>query len=266
MFILSTSSAAGGLPLGVFITSGESSNIIFDAMTALKGLFPKSSFGGKMYPDNILTDDSSSEREGLKRTWPSTKLFLCVFHFLQSMWRWLWNSKNGINKEPKQYLMECVRKLVYAENTDKLDTMYQSYKKDSVIQKHKKFMRHLENYWERRDEWSICFRDQTLLRGNNTNNYAESGIRILKDIVFRRVKAYNLVQLFDFVTVTFELYYKRRLLAVAHNRMDRYISLRFKGLGTSKVNMCNIRESDFEYVYIVKSQSYDGHKQVALYM
>ena len=113
-------------------------------MTALKGLFPKSSFGEKMYPDNILTDDSSPEREGLKRTWPSTKLFLYVFHFLQSMWRWLWNSKNGINKD-KQYLMECVRKLVYAENTDKLDTMYQSYKKDAVIQKYKKFMRHLEN-------------------------------------------------------------------------------------------------------------------------
>ena len=53
--------------------------------------------------------------------------------------------------------------------------------------------------------------------------YAESGIRILKDIVFRRVKAYNLVQLFEFLTVTFELYYECRLLAVAHNRMDRYI-------------------------------------------
>ena len=74
MFILSTSSAAGGLPLGVVITSGESSNIIFDAMTALKSLFPKGSFGGKMYPDNILTYDSSPEREGLKRTWPSTKI------------------------------------------------------------------------------------------------------------------------------------------------------------------------------------------------
>ena len=206
MFILSTSSAARGLlPLGVVITSEESSNIIFDAMTALKGLFPKSSFGEIMYPDNILRDDSSPEREELKRTWPSTKSFLCVFHFLQSMWRWLWNSKNGINKEDKQYLKGCVRELVYAENTDKLDTTCQSYKKDAVIRKHEKIMKHLENYWERRDEWAICFRDQTLLRGNNTNNYAESGIRILKDIVFRRVKVYNLVQLFDFVTVTFEL-------------------------------------------------------------
>ena len=69
-----------------------------------------------------------------------------------------------------------------------------------------------------------------MLRGNN---YAESGIRILKDIVFKRVKAYSLVKLFEFMTVkfTFELYYECRLLAVAHNRMDRHIALRFEGLG-----------------------------------
>ena len=144
------------------------------------------------------------------------------------------------------------------KNTDKLDATCQSYKKDTVIRKHEKFMKHLEKYWKRHDQWAICFRDQTLLRGNNTNNYAESSIRILKDIIFRRVNTYNLVQLFDFVTVTFELYYARRLLAVAHNRMDRYIALRFKGLGASKVNMSHIRKPDSEDVYIVKSKGCDG--------
>ena len=78
------------------------------------------------------------------------------------------------------------------------------------------------------------------MQGINTNNYAESGIRILKDIVFRRVKAYNLVQLFEFLTVTYELYYE---LAVAHNRMDRYISLQYKALGAVKVNEDSIHKS-----------------------
>ena len=132
-----------------------------------------------MYPDNIRTDDCSPEREGLNKTWPSAKLFLCVFHFLQSTWRWLWNSKNSIDKDDKQYLMECVRKLVYADNTDKLEAMYQRLKEDAAIQKYANFKKHLEGYWEHRGEWAICFRDQTLLRGNNTNNYAESGIRTL---------------------------------------------------------------------------------------
>ena len=52
------------------------------------------------------------------------------------------------------------------------------------------------------------------------------------------------MQLFEFMTVTFELYYECRLLAVAHNRMDGYIALQFKGLGALKVNMSEIRESD----------------------
>ena len=99
------------------------------------------------------------------------------------------------------------------------------------------------------------------MRGINTNNYAESGIRILKDIVFRRVKAYNLIQLFEFLTVTFELYYERRLLAVAHNRMDRYISLRYKGLGAGKVNPDSIHKStESNDIYLVNS-SVDADKK-----
>ena len=95
------------------------------------------------------------------------------------------------------------------------------------------------------------------MRGINTNDYAESGIRVLKYIVFKRVKAYNLVQLFEFLTVTFELYYERCLLAVAHNRMDSYISLRHKGIGAAKVNQDSIHESTKAgHVYLIKSTVY----------
>ena len=65
MFVLSTSSAAGGLPLGVVVTSGESSSIVYQAMCALKRLFPEP-FYGEGSPENVITDDSSAEREGLK--------------------------------------------------------------------------------------------------------------------------------------------------------------------------------------------------------
>ena len=42
----------------------------------------------------------------------------------------------------------------------------------------------------------------------------------------------------------FEMYYERRLLAVAYNRMDRYIAIRYKGLGASKINDEDIIKSD----------------------
>ncbi len=62
--------------------------------------------------------------------------------------------------------------------------------------------------------------------------------------------------MFEFITVTFEMYYERRLLAVAYNRMDRYISLRYKGLGASKVDDKDItRSEESEFLYHVKSQT-----------
>jgi len=53
--------------------------------------------------------------------------------------------------------------------------------------------------------------------------------------VFQIIRAYNLVQVFEFITVTFEMYYDQRLLSVAYNKMDRYISVCYKGHGASKV-------------------------------
>ena len=52
LFVISTSSSAGGLPLGVVVTSGESSSVINSAMNHLKYLFPKGSFYGKGSPGN----------------------------------------------------------------------------------------------------------------------------------------------------------------------------------------------------------------------
>ena len=73
--------------------------------------------------------------------------------------------------------------------------------------------------------------------------------------MFRRIKAYNLIQVFEFLTVTFEMYYQARLLAVAHNRLDKYIALRFKGLGTENIKDDDVKPSpDGKGLYIVKSQ------------
>ena len=104
------------------------------------------------------------------------------------------------------------------------------------------------------------YRNNTTLRGIDTNNYTESGIKILEDVVFCRVRAYNLIQVFEFIVVTFELYYKRRLLAIAHNRMDRYISLRYKGLGAIQVDPSDITQSSSTNIYLVKSKRYEGYE------
>ena len=85
----------------------------------------------------------------------------------------------------------------------------------------------LQDAHERRSEWAITFRQHELTRGNHTNNYAESGICIIKDQIFKRTKAFNPVQMFQFFTIMFELYYERRILDLARNRISPSIAKHF---------------------------------------
>ena len=63
-----------------------------------------------------------------------------------------------------------------------------------------------------------------MMTGNHTNNYAESGIRTLKEIIFGRVKACNLIQMFEFITV---------IMDIAHSRYRPNIALCFKDISES---------------------------------
>ena len=43
------------------------------------------------------------------------------------------------------------------------------------------FAKRLEHFWSRRMEWALSYRVEKMMRGNN---YAEAGMRIIKEIVF----------------------------------------------------------------------------------
>ena len=102
-------------------------------MTVLTGIFPEVAFFGQGRPANVITDDSAAEKDGLQRVWPNTNLFLCIFHFLQSMWRWPLSINNKIHKDDRQFLMNQVRKLVYAKTETSLESEYALFKNNLVL-------------------------------------------------------------------------------------------------------------------------------------
>lgn len=55
----------------------------------------------------------------------------------------------------------------------------------------------------------------------NTNNIVESSVRVFKDIVLERCKAFNAAALVDFVGNTLEDYQRRRLLKYANVRVSK---------------------------------------------
>ncbi|KAK0134006.1 hypothetical protein N1851_030442 [Merluccius polli] len=224
LFLVMTHSAAGGLPLGVVITTSETATTISTGMGILKRLLPHGSFFGcEDGPQAIMTDDCPALRQALQSVFPTATLILCTFHLLQAMWRWLWNSHNQIKKEDRPQLLHGFQTLVYAKTEEDLSMAYAHLSASTVAAQYPRFSAHLADVYRRRSEWALCLRSHLMTRGNNTNNYVESAMRIVKDKVLHRLKAYNLTQLVDFITTRFEAYYIRRLTDFANNRVVRVL-------------------------------------------
>ena len=172
-FILSTSSPCGVIPLGIVITSGESVPIISEAFSELKSILPENAFNGNspaVGPSTFITDDSQVERESLGIVWPDARLLLCIFHYLQAWWRWLWGKENAIEKEDRIPIMNCIKRLHYSESQEEFDEMYKdmSENESSPFLYYENALKRLQDAHERRSEWAISFRQHELTRGNHT--------------------------------------------------------------------------------------------------
>ena len=123
MYILSTGSASGVVLLGVFVVFNETASTITDGLNLLKSIMPSDAFfgkGGNTGPTLFLTDELSSQREALRKVWPNARQLLCLFHYLQCWWKWLWEAKQGVNIDDRKIVMELVCKLVYAQTLEDL--------------------------------------------------------------------------------------------------------------------------------------------------
>ncbi|KAL3176460.1 hypothetical protein MRX96_010256 [Rhipicephalus microplus] len=77
-------------------------------------------------------------------------------------------------------------------------------------------------FLRRQEEWVQLYRLDVLTRGHNTNNIAEATIRVLKDIILNRVKAFNAVALVDLVALVWEKYFEGYILHHAYSRVPAH--------------------------------------------
>ena len=234
VFLLMTHSAAGGLPLGVLILSNEQRATIAAALQLYLTLLDDRCFGGRgaAGPAIFMTDDSTAERTALQDVFPQATLLLCAFHILQAYWRFLWDHKSGVQQQYHQQLFSMLKAMVYASSEEQLHSLFQAAVTNETVQQHDKVLRHLQSLYERWSEWAVCWRTDLPVRGNQTNNYCESAMRVMKDKVLQRTKAFNVLQLADFIVTRLDSHYQCRLIDVANNRLDTSRTSRF--LASSK--------------------------------
>lgn len=128
---------------------------------------------------------------------PSGALPLCVWVTSDASQRTLTCclEKNKIELHHRKSLMLFVQNMVFAENQDQLDIVYNNLKNDETVKMYTNFLTYIKHSMEKKTEWAICQRKQFLTRGNNTDNYTESMIFIFKCVILRRIRAYNLQSL-----------------------------------------------------------------------
>ena len=227
VFLLMTHCAAGGVPVGCFLTTSETQTTIEAAFRIYKELLSPDSFNGRGVrgPCIIMTDDCDAERNAIRTAFPDTMALLCTFHVLQAMWRWLWDAKHEILHADRPELFHLFKRLMYASSCEELDELYETGTQSDVAKRYPQFAAYLVLQYARKDSWALCYRSGLLVRGNCTNNVCEAAMRVLKDNILARTKAFNLVQLLDFVVCRMDLYYQRRILDAANNRLQ---SLRYR--------------------------------------
>jgi len=91
------------------------------------------------------------------------------------------------------------------------------------LENNQKFKDRLHENLKRSNQWLMLYRisNSLITRNNQTNNYSEASIRILKEIVLERTKAYTIVALIEFIAIIWDKYFINRLLDFAYNRRSK---------------------------------------------
>lgn len=116
-------------------------------------------------------------------------------------------------------------KILYAQDDQEL----QAAKEALHALGHVPYSQRVQAFLQCEQQWVLLYRAGLMTRGHNTNNYSEASIRILKDIVLCRTKAYNAVALVEYIMTKWEEYFKLRLLHHAHHREPSH-QIRFQNL------------------------------------
>lgn len=269
VFLLMVNSCAGGLPIGVLITSSESENTLNESWKIYKGMISENAFWnrGLCGPHVIMTDDCAALRASLARAFPDATVLLCTFHVLQAAWRYLWNASTGVPLNKRQELFGMIKKLLYSSDTQSLADNYTKICQSEEAGKYPKYFTYVENRFERREEWAICYRKNLVLRGQNTNNFCEAAMRILKDKILTRTKAYSVVQLFDFLATDFDMFYSHKAVSVAAGRPESYIKKK-NNISEDKTKSLSYSSTGSNSSYEVKNstsgQVYNVDTQIGL--
>lgn len=115
---------------------------------------------------------------------------------------------------------------MYARSTEEFEESIDAFKTEV---QHEGFKKRIIKFLDRKEEWAKICRDHLIMRGHHTNNLAEATMRILKDIILERIKAYNVVALVDYIINVWNAYLEAKIMKISH-KLDNAPQLLYQNL------------------------------------
>lgn len=221
IYLFSTSTIAGYLPLACILVDQENDQTFENAVQKLSEDFPtifSSSF-------TFLTDSGDIKKvQSLKKVWPDVVVSQSQVSFSKFIWTWLTNKRNEIDPSHTERLYQLVKDVIFATNEKEIEASRVAFMTSDITQRYPHFLHQMDNVLTRQDEWNQLLKSQISL-GSAT--YIDAGFNILKECIFRCVKSFKFQHLIDFMLTKFELFVQHWLVTFSlgkrsHNLISRF--------------------------------------------
>ncbi|XP_033642593.1 uncharacterized protein LOC117302704 [Asterias rubens] len=224
VFNFMTPTNIGGLPVGCLITTNKSPDTMSQALSLYKSLLTKEAFNGQgnKGPRIFIIDDSESQKSAVQKVFPDSQVILCAFSMLKTMWGWLWGTKtkHGIPAADRPHLFALVKAMLCAESPGMLEMFYQRAHEDNIARKFPKFTEYLARVFEKRNTWALCLMFSMPFDQSNTHQVFKAAMQVTKDKLVMPLKAFNVVQLVDFLVTRTDPFYRMKLTDAVNNKAD----------------------------------------------
>lgn len=224
VYLLFTACCAGGVPIGVIITSDNSDSLIAQGFRLYCNVSEGKAFNSQLGPEIIMADDCPGLKSALQTVFPSSHVFLSIFQILESGWKWLWNVENGIDTKYRKSFYNYLQRMMYCTQAELLDIIFADMLSDGNAEKHKNFVDYLTDLYSRRQEWAICLRENLPFDKENIKHIVEKSMKVFKEKIFKKLRSYNPAQLLHYVVDSFNSFYEQKLIDVAVNENYNYLN------------------------------------------
>ena len=175
----------------MILACDEKELTLIKALNMLHDIFPERAFYGNAGPSVIMTDNCDELRNALKKSFPNSCLLLSIFHMQQQVWRWLYDRLHNIQAGDRVEIIE-------------LQKMCDQFLNSDLIKKYGDALIYFSDLFLSKQEWAVCYKTNSLLRGSNTDNYIEAQSLVIKDSFLCRQRQFNVNMLLDKLFSEFE--------------------------------------------------------------